>query len=85
MDSHLDFQFQVDSDVQKHVTVEQTGRQLDVTVRFSNDVVLDTTAAHIEDVVDWKIRTDEQGLTIEWKTPVIAGLDWLTSAKQRRF
>ena len=84
-DSHRDFQFKVDDDLQKLVTVQQIGRHLDVTVRFASDVVLSTTTDHIDNVLEPQMRADDHGLTIEWKAPVVRGFDWLTSAKRRRF
>lgn len=85
MDAHQVFSFAVDTNTQKLVAVRQQGRSIEVNVRLAADVVLDNTTTEIRNAIDPHLRTDEHGLIIEWKQPMIPGWDWLTYSRKRRF
>ncbi len=67
------------------MTVEQVGRGLDVTVRFSSDIAHEGITTHLDGVIDPELRTDEHGVVIAWKSPLVRGVDWLRRPKKRRF
>jgi hypothetical protein len=80
------YEFQVDSDCTKEVTVPQaTGRDLDVKVRYLADGVINEFRAPIRNAIDLQVRRDEFGLVVDWKQPFIVGWDWLTYSRRRRF
>lgn len=85
MDGHQIFQFQVDDDCQKLVSVLRFDRSIDVTVAYAADVLLDESRSAIRNAIDPGLRTDEHGLIIEWKQQMIPGWDWLTCSRRRRF
>lgn len=79
------FTFPVDTDTSKLVAVQQRGRSIDVTVRYATDVVLDEKRTRIRNAIGLQLRTDDRGLTIEWKAPLIPCVDWLSATRRRRF
>lgn len=85
MDDIQLFTFAMDSDVRKLVAVRRTGRQLAVDVRYSGDVVYDEETTRVRNAIDPQLRTDELGVIVEWKQPIISGWDWLTYSRKRRF
>lgn len=85
MGAHQIFTFAMDSDMQKLVAVRQDGRTIEVNVRYAGDAVFDETTALISNAIDPELRTDEIGLVIEWKQPLIPGWDWLTFSRKHRF
>lgn len=85
MEAHQIFTFAMDSDMQKLVAVRQDGRNIEVNVRYAGDVVFDEAMTRIRNAIDPQMRTDEHGVIIEWKQPMIRGWDWLTYSRRRRF
>lgn len=85
MEAHQVFTFAMDSDLQKLVAVRRDGRNLEVEVRYAGDTVFDEITAKITNALDVELRTDELGVIIEWKQPMVPGWDWLTYSRRRRF
>lgn len=85
MDEHRFYEFRVDADTLKWVRVAPRDRGFEITVRYTADVVLDEQSDVIPVAIDPQMRTDEHGLIIEWKQPMIPGWDWLTYSRKRRF
>lgn len=84
-DEHQQFEFQVDTDTQKLISVLSFGRNMDVTVAYTADVLIEQSRTPIRNAIDVKMRTDEHGLIVEWKQPMVPGWDWLTYSRKRRF
>jgi hypothetical protein len=85
MGNHQLFEFTLDVDLRKRVSVLRFGRSVHVTVAFTTDVLLDEMRAHIRNAIDPEMRTDELGLIIAWKQPIVPGWDWLMFSRQKRF
>lgn len=85
MDDHQLFEFQVDDDCQKLVSVLRFDRSVDVTVAYSTIVLVEESRTAIRNALDLQMRTDDLGLIVEWKQPFIPGWDWLTYSRKRRF
>lgn len=79
------FTFAVDTDTQKLVAVQQRGRSIDITVRYATDVVLDETRTRIRNAIEPQFRTDDLGLVVEWRQPIIPWAAWPTLVRRRRF
>lgn len=60
------FAFTVDSDTEKLITITQNGSSVDVSVRFSGDVLHETRNEHLEIDGILNIVSDEHGLTLSY-------------------
>ena len=60
------FAFTIDSNTEKLITIVQNGRSVDVSVRFSGDVLHEASNEHLEIDGDLKITSDEHGLTLSY-------------------
>lgn len=85
MSDRQTFTFNIDAEAQKLVSIQQSERTIEVTVRIASDVVYDDSTTEIRNAIDPQMRTDEHGLIVEWKQPMIPGWDWLTFSRRQRF
>lgn len=85
MGGEQSFSFSIGAEAQKLVSVQQTGRTIQINVRLASDVVYDEATTEIRNAIDPKLRTEDRELIIERKQPLIPGWDLLTFSRHRRF
>lgn len=79
------YQFEMDNDLIKLVTLAQSAAGLAIRVRYATDVLIGDHQYSLAVPKDAVLRIDGFGVVVTWRTPLIPGLAWPMITRKRRF